>query len=633
VVGANEINIRKAQNLMDAFGYVAGVSRREGADKTSDSFMVRGFQAGAGSGSMYRDGKKYMVNGYDGSQEPYGLERIELLKGAASLLYGASAPGGIINTISKRPTQETIAEIGLELGNYNRKQLTADFSGSITENSDWSYRLTLLERDSDSFIDFVPDDKTYIAPALMWQPTEDTTITLLSHYQKIITDYVYGLPVEGTLLPNPNGQIPANRFTGVPDKDNYESENISVGYIVDHRFSEQLSLHHSFNYFSSDYEISYTWIWGLQENKRQSLERAFAERNDETSLITADTYLNYSFNTSNIKHQLTFGFDVTLIDYQSQHFSRTLNNIDLFNPVYNSPIGERVDEGYSSKSQTDRLGIYLQDQIKINDKWIVAVGLRQELFENQESPFYGAEVWEKEDTDALTGNAGLVYLADNGFAPFISYSQSFELQSGKDRHNKRFNPTEGEQLESGVRYQPNSENWLLSASIYQLKQTNVTTQEPGYPDHEIQTGEVTSKGFELEFKGRLTDDLQIISAYAYTDARTTKTNTPEDINKRTGAVPYNQFSLWADYKFNPFNLPSLTVGAGARYVGETKGVWSDGDAPAFTLIDAMVSYETKHWRYALNVSNLTDKTYIASCTYDCFYGEGRKIIASVNYNF
>lgn len=164
VVTSDQVQATKAQNLMDALGYTAGVARAEGLDRTSDSFVIRGFRANAGTGTLYRDGSKYQLNIYNGQQEPYGLERIELLKGASSVLYGSAAPGGIINTISKRPSAEPVREFNVELGSFNRKQVSGDFSGALGQNSDWSYRLTALRRDSDTFVDHVPDDRTYIAP-------------------------------------------------------------------------------------------------------------------------------------------------------------------------------------------------------------------------------------------------------------------------------------------------------------------------------------------------------------------------------------------------------------------------------------------------------------------------------------
>jgi iron complex outermembrane recepter protein len=188
VIGAEEIETLKSQSLQDAFGYVAGVNRAEGLDRTSDAFFLRGFKTG--NSSVFRDGSQYVINYYNGRQEPYGLERIELLKGAASVLYGSAAPGGLINTVSKRPSTETLRELNVEFGSFDHRQLSGDFAGALDPQDDWSYRLTFLQRDSGTFIDHVPDDRSYVAPALKWQPDAATSLTLLAEYQKDHTVYV-----------------------------------------------------------------------------------------------------------------------------------------------------------------------------------------------------------------------------------------------------------------------------------------------------------------------------------------------------------------------------------------------------------------------------------------------------------
>ena len=630
VVGANEINIRKAQNLMDVLGYTAGVAWSSGAfNNTTDIFQIRGF-----SGSEVKlDGKRSMANVFAGTIEPYGVERIEVLKGAASLLYGANSPGGIINAVTKRPTTESIAEVGLELGSFNRKQVTVDLAGALPETNDWSYRLTVLERESNSFIDHVPDDKTYIAPALKWQISADTSLTLLSHYQKKATVRTGFVPIEGSLLPNPNGKLPRNFFNGEPGQDADITENTSVAYFFEHRFTDQLSVHHSSNYTEADVEKTATFSWGLQDDKRTIQNRLLQQRKDNSSVISSDSYINYRLPGENVSHNIIAGFEVSHLEHQTKSYGRALGGLDMYAPVYGKAIGEAKADDWSWQDKTGIASLYLQDQIKWQDKWLLLVGLRQEWFEFTGGLTFPNTYDEKEKTDALTGNAGLVYLADNGLAPFISYSQSFEFQSGKSFSQERFKPTEGEQIEAGIRYQPDHEGWLLSATTYQLVQSNVTTTDPSNPNFEIQTGEVTSKGVEIEFKGQLTDYLQLTSAYSYTDARNTKTNIPEDLNLRNHAVPYNQLSLWADYQLTSFDLPGLTLGAGVRYVGATLTRDRQHEVAAFTIIDAMLSYQHSGWRYALNVSNLTDKTYIVACSWDCSYGEGRKIIASVNYSF
>ena len=637
VIGAEEIETLKAQSLQDALGYVAGVSRAEGLDRTSDGLFIRGFKIGD-AGNIYRDGTLYTVNYYNGRQEPYGLERVELLKGASSVLYGSAAPGGIINTVSKRPTTEPLHEINVEAGNFNRKQVSGDFGGALGKDSDWSYRLTFLKRDSDTFIDYVPDDRTYIAPALKWQPSAATSLTLLAEYQKDRTVYVDGLPAQGTLLPNGNGQMARNRFTGEPGFDKFNLERYSVGYLFEHAFSDQLKLRNSLRYFHSDNAYNYTWGWGLSSDQRSTAFRGANERWDRSSSVTSDTSLQFQATYGLVRHTALVGLDYSLPKHESERYNRNIDNLDLYTPVYGSPFSAATQNAVSWKSEMKRLGLYAQDQMKIADKWVVVLGGRYDSVRYDESSFFtGAKTADNEKSHAFSGRAGLVYLADNGLAPFLSYSESFEPTAGRDRLANRFKPTTGQQYEAGVRYQPKGSDTTLSAAVYQLTRKNATVADPLDTDFLIQYGQVRSRGIELEARTRIGRNANLIAAYAYTDARTIQASPaqPAEVGKRSNSVPYNQLSVWSDYSFGEFGLPGLKVGAGARYVGNTRGL-AQGTAvtvPAFTLFDAMVSYTTGPWRFALNVTNLADKTYIASCTYGCFYGEPRKGIATVTYRW
>ncbi|KAG1258516.1 hypothetical protein G6F65_015552 [Rhizopus arrhizus] len=300
VVGAEEIETLKSQSLQDALGYVAGVSRAEGLDRTTDSLFLRGFRSN--QGSYYRDGSLYTVNIYDGRQEPYGLERIEFLKGASSVLFGAMPPGGIVNTVSKRPTLEPLRELNVEAGSFRRKQVAADFGGALDQDGIWSYRLTALKRDSDTFIDHVPDDRTYVAPAIKWQPSEATSLTLLAEYQKDRTAYVYGLPAQGTVLPNINGDIPRDRFTGEPGLDEFKMERFSVGYLFEHAFSSQLKLRHNLRYVNAKSDYNSTDIWQLTPDQRRTADRGFSPRQDKSSALSVDTSLQYQTRTGVVDH-------------------------------------------------------------------------------------------------------------------------------------------------------------------------------------------------------------------------------------------------------------------------------------------------------------------------------------------
>jgi len=641
VITADQIEALKPQNLTEALSYSAGVFISEDVDSTRDQMRVRGFDLDAEYGSYFRDGIKYNVNGFNGQQEPYGLERIELLRGASSVLYGLSAPGGLVNTVSKRPTKEPLHELNVEIGRYDRKQVSGDFGGALTEDGAWSYRLTALQRDSDTSIDHIPDNRTYIAPALKWQPDAATSLTLLSEYQHDRTAYNVGLPPSGTLLPNANGHISRNRFLGEPDFDKFDNTRYTLGYLFEHEFNDALKIRNSLRYFHSKNDYASTGISTTFNADGRTLQRDASYRSDLSSSITTDTSLQYRWGQAGIAHTSLVGFDYTKAKHQSERFEGAAPDIDVYAPVYGGVLGPFAPNPYSTKARSTRYGLYAQDQMKIADRWVATLGGRQDWVAADLCAFSDSSICpvDNEKSKAFTGRAGLVYLADNGLAPFVSYGQSWEPTSGVDRNGSRFEPTEGEQYEVGVRYQPVGSDTMLSAAVYQLTRLNVLVDDPVNATagdyFQVQQGEIRSRGIELEAKTKIGQNANLIAAYAYTDARTLKSSplTPELEGKRTGGVAYNQFSLWGDYSFGAFGLPELTAGAGVRYVGATRGLFTDLETPSYSVFDAMASYTTGPWRLALNASNLTDKNYLALCPYRCFYGEPRNVTATATYRW
>ncbi|RZL03449.1 MAG: TonB-dependent siderophore receptor [Rubrivivax sp.] len=634
IVGAKDVETIKAQSLMDALGYVAGVARVEGADRTTESLMLRGFQAWADNGSLYRDGTRYGVNVNNGTQEPYGLERIEVLKGASSVLYGAAAPGGIINTVSKRPTADTLREINVEVGSFNRKQVSGDFGGAIDDPAVWTYRFTFLARDSDTFVDHVPDDRLYIAPALKWQPSAATSLTLLAEFQKDLTAYVSGLPADGTVNPNPNGQVPIHRFIGEPGFDKYDNQRGSMGYLLEHAFSEQVKLRQNVRLYKQANArlFAYTpYPIGTLAGQR-AIARGLARVEDDSTAATVDTSVEYQWRSGTVAHTLLGGLDYSYQKHQQINNLGTLADLDLFTPTYGAPLGTLTYRG-TRQFRDRKLGVYAQDQMKIADQWVVLLGGRQEWSKNDtRSADVPQPPWANEDSDAFTGRTGLVYLAGNGLAPFVSYSQSFEPTAGIDAiTGERLRPTRGDQYEVGMRFQPDNGDLMLSATAYQLTKVNAVVYDSGFNPRQL--GMARSRGFEFEARARVTRQTNLVAAYTYTDARSKDPLVSND-TKRMAGVPFNQFSLWLDHDLRGLELPGFKVGAGLRYVGDTTASDTPGAvAPSFTLVDAMVSYATGPWRLALNATNLADKRYVASCTFGCFYGEPRKVIGTVSYRW
>jgi iron complex outermembrane receptor protein len=325
--------------------------------------------------------------------------------------------------------------------------------------------------------------------------------------------------------------------------------------------------------------------------------------------------------------------------HRDERYNRDGAPLDLYAPVYGAARGPAEPAGNSSVSKLKRLGLYAQDQIKVDNRWAFLVGGRYDTVRYDERALFSGEpLAENEKSHAFTGRAGVVYLAPNGWAPFLSYSESYEPTTGSDRQGRRFKPSSGEQVEMGVRFQPQGSDTLLSAAVYRLMRDNVTVTDPVDVNHLIQHGRVRSQGLELEARTRVGRNTQLIAAYAYTDARTLRASPvqSEEEGLRAIGVPYQQLSLWGDHDFGAQGLPGLKVGFGLRHVGETRGR-AHGLAvavPAFTLFDAMVAYDTGPWKLALNITNLADKNHVGSCAmYGCFFGEPRKTIATASYRW
>lgn len=638
VVGAQQIRDQKAQSLQEALGYtpglMPGIVAKSGMFE--DTMSIRGFEANPQTGSYYRDGMRYMINQYNGKQEPYGLERIEVLRGPSSVLYGAAAPGGIVNSVSKRPPSERIGELNLDAGSFDRRQISGDVGGPLDDAGKWSYRLTGLFRDSKQFVDYSRDDRTYLAPALTWRPSDATSLTLLANYQRSKTIYPPAVPVTGSLRDNPNGEIPRRRFLGEPNHNTFDLASTSVALLFEHAFDDTLKIRQSLRQYDADLRMRYVLLQGdVDARTQRRVARSARGFDDHTTVFTSDTNVEKRFATGPVAHTVLAGFDYTRSTYNSDRLRGNLPAIDAYNPVYQA--GEVVALPWQQRRNKEhRLGIYVQDQLKIHDKVVVLLGGRRDQARAENRLLHAPGSDSSDRDSAFTGRAGMVYLADNGLAPYVSFSQSFEPTSGRDRNDNRYIPSRGRQVEVGVRYQPAGQDMTLSAGVFDLVRKNVFTPDPQDPAFLVQTGEVRSRGIELEARARVTPAVDLIAAYTYTNAKVTASNLPGEKGERFN-TPRHVASLWADAHLAQWVAPGVKVGAGLRHVSARPDRPSSGSlgGPGYTLVDVRLGYETGPWAYALNVTNLADKTYIPSICYNglCDYGEPRRIIGTVSYRW
>lgn len=516
------------------------------------------------------------------------------------------------------------------------RQISADLGGPLTADGQFSYRLTGLLRKSETQVDHVGDDRIYIAPALTWAPSTATSLTLLGYYQQVRTRFAPPMPYVNTRF----NQIPRDLFIGEPAYDRFDGDQYALGYLFEHAFTDALKLRHNLRYFHADLTWDYLTFGGLRANGR-TLNRGVSDRDETSTGFTTDTSLEAKVDTGPIKHTLLAGLDTYRRTYDSHRRSGTVGPLlDIYAPVYGTtyPTLGAVDNG--SDNLGNQYGIYLQDQMKIADKWVVVLGGRHDWADSRVRTYNNNRVT-KQDDSAFTGRAGLVYLFDNGIAPYVSFSQSFQPQAGTDRLGNAFDPTEGEQYEAGIRYQPPGTNLLLSAAVYDLTQKNVLTPDPVAPfAFSVQTGEVRSRGVELEAKASL-DALNLAASYSYTDARTTQSNDPTAIGQRVELVPYHSFGLWADYDLSGFGLKGLKLGGGVRYLSSTNLIGYAYDVPGRTIVDAMLSYDfaavtpsLKGMVLQVSAKNLFDKQYITCAgSTGCRYGDPRTVSASLSYRW
>lgn len=633
VVTREQIEAQGADSLDQAFDYTPGIfSLGGGANRRgSTGFTVRGFNV-TGSAPLYVNGSKFPINSLSGAAEPFNYERVELVKGPASILYGQAAPGGIINLVTKRPTAEPLRELGVELGSYDRQQVTADFGGPIDSDGEWGYRVTGLYRDSDSMVDYIPDDRVAISPTVVWRPSDSTTLTLLTSYYDNETVYDYGKPFQGSALPNPNGKIKPERFVGEPGFNRFDTTGYTVGYLFEHAFTEQLQFRQNVLYF--DYDSEYRDISTLRlsagSNSRR-IDRSAYTREDDDYGYSIDNQLQYKLQTGRIEQTFLLGVDYSWREFERLQHSGTVGSLDVYAPVYGSPVTINPVPASHNVTESTQTGVYVQDHIKFDQHWVLLLGGRWDQADNESKNRVNGGKTDT-DADAFTGRVGMLYLFDSGFAPYISYSESFQPASGTDFFGNTFDPTTGEQYEAGVKYEPKNVNASVTLSVYELTQQNVSTADPDHPGFSIQTGEVRSRGVELEARASLADNLDLIGSYAKTDTEITESNGP-DLGRKLVSAPEDMASLWVDYTLSGGPADGLGLAAGVRYVGHSYNNDNSIKVDDYTLLDLAIRYQLQQWRFALNVKNALDKEYIASCTFACFYGDERTVNLSAKYSW
>ncbi|MET0321779.1 MAG: TonB-dependent siderophore receptor [Duganella sp.] len=603
------LDARGVTNLNEALQTTAGVASGSWGRRGWDDFIIRGQRA---SESLYIDGLKRGQNQYVG-QDVFGVERIEILKGPASINFGMVQPGGLVNMVSKRPRAEAFNTVGATYGSNDFKQVDFDLGRPLSASGKAAFRLNGMWSDQDDPIAFVYFKKRYLAPSLSLDFGARTEFTILSSYMDREYLRSQGAPLRGTLLPNPNGPFDRDEFTGEPGFGPYRSRQAAIGYSLVHRFDDGWKLAQNARFQKLDMDGRFVSLGALANNTSQARSGAIQDVQGNNRAL--DTYVERAFDVLGQRHTIMAGLDLNSDKIRSGNTSCRIAPLDLYRPAYHQPYTCNATPGTLTDATVEYAAPYLRDQVALTDQLNLSLAARHDRSSNE---VYDAlrNTTSKLKNNKTTGSAALLYRVTPHISPYVSYATSFLPVSGTDFFGDQFKPEQGKQAEIGAKFDYLNGRITGAVALYDLKRRNVTTADPD-PDHiaaqpgaQVQTGEERTKGFEAELNADLRNGWDLQAALSLIDGVVTEDNTG-NVGKRLLNVPRQSASLLANYRFRDGVLRGFGGGLGVRYEAQKTGPAVTYTIPGYTAVDANLSYDARSYRMTLSVKNLFDRDYYA----------------------
>lgn len=658
VISEEEVTARGASTLKQALGYTPGVvTGTSGSSSVFDSVMMRGFHNV--SQNIYLDGLKVQGDMYAESRMlPEFMQRIDVMKGPASVLYGQSNPGGVVLMTSKRPQMTPLREVRLQAGNHHLWQTGFDFSDALNDDETQAYRLTGTIHDQHQQQQGERERYYALQGSYLWQPDDATSLLLTAQAMNAPRNGYYGwLPREGTVDSGATGKLSTGFNEGEPGYNRFERQQRLFGWQFDHAFNENWSFHQGLRY----QHISTNWrtIYGSglcssnpmacygvpQQDLSSTLARSHIRNDERLSGLVTDTHAIHNISGNGWKNTLMLGIDYSQLRNRMSNEMDMAAPLDLRAPQYGNlttyplPFPQTHTSTVNKNHQT---GLYLQEQLFSQD-WTLTLGGRydENVSKSRSHDNMSGENSSHHQTDReFTWRGGINYQLPYGFAPYFSYSESFEPSTAATVSGKPLDPSRGKQYEAGLKYLPDDSALSATLALYELTKDNNLHRDPLNPFFSVQGGEIRSRGIELETKAALTYNWNLIAGYAYTDTRFRQQQ--ENANNHPAMVPMHTASLWTDYTFDNAPLNGVTVGGGVRYNGKTQGDDANSfTVPAYTVADLMLRYKLDNLpavddaEIALNINNLFNKHYVASCFTDaaCSWGNDRQITTTLTVHW
>ncbi|PKD39306.1 TonB-dependent siderophore receptor [Methylomonas sp. Kb3] len=637
---------QQAIRIKDALKNVSGINWA--TDPMYEGFQLRGFQTD-GTTTVYRNGLRIRR----AVQEVADLERLEVLKGPAAAAYGRIEPGGLINIVTKKPLDTPYYALEQQFGSYDMFRTTADATGPINQDRSLLYRVNLAYQNNEFFIDKMDQERVFFAPSLTWKPSDRTEINLnLEYLYDTRTSYT-GLPVQG----NRPANVPISRYYGF-GSDNEKSvfDKFLIGFDWSHQFNDDWKIQHRFHYYKLDYQINNSSFFPgpvNPANNRTSVRNVTDRPIDITDTVATSIDLTGKFKLFGTEHRVLAGFDYFWEDFEGQGFfgapapASHRPVVDIFNPVYGQ-VPSAASRGFNNFSTLEQYwyGAYFQDQITLFDKLHIMGGGRYDWATRSSgaasTSIAAARNSETEvKNEAFSPRVGVVYQPWPWLSLYGNYTESLGgANSALASSGKPLDAETAQQHEVGFKTEWFDKRLMTTVAFYELTKQNIATPDPVNTRFSVQTGEARSRGIEVDISGQITDGLNLIATYAYTDAVITQDNSGNQ-GRKLWNVPANSGSFWAKYAFQDPALRGLNVGAGAYLVGERQGNnLNNWQMPGYVRVDALLGYSWEIGKSKvtaqLNVNNLLDKTIYETSAFNSYLtqpGAPRNFMGSIRVEF
>ena len=631
VIPATVLEDLDSPRIEKALDYTGGVARQNDfGGLTMYEYSIRGLT----TSEFYKDG--FSVNrGYMNPQDPSNVERIDVLKGPASSLYGRGDPGGTLNIVSKRPQNDQFARLDLSAGRWDRYRSSLDVNTPLDDEGTMLYRMNLAVEDNKSFRDNRASERQFFAPAFSWELTPQTR--LLVQAEVIRSSQVFD---RGVVAPNDHlGSVSRSDFFGEPRDGEIDNNNESLQAELEHDLNASWTVRLASHYKQGRLSGGATEASTLAADAR-TLNREYRYRDYEWQDSITQLELRGLVYTGDIEHNLLIGTEYERYAKTEEVLrTRPISQIDIYEPVYGQPRPPfSIGPGGRSTDRHELIhsrSLNLQDQMRFSEKLFGVIGARYDHYEQRlDNEVAGTRV--EQTHEKVTPRIGALYQLTPQVGVFANASQSFKPNSGADASGTAFDPEEGVGYEAGFKFDLLDSRVGMTIAAFHLTKENVLTVDPVDSAYQIAAGEVRSRGVDLQLTGQLTDAIRVIGAYAYVDAEVTEDNTLGR-GSRLLNVPEHSGSLLGVYEFLDGSLQGLELGGGVNYVGERSGNVADSgfELPGYTTVDLLARYKaTPDLTLGLNLNNAFDRAYYERSYSNVWVmpGEPRNLSLSLSLN-